>query len=251
MKIVADLHTHSIASTHAYSTVDELCAAAARRGLTALALTDHAPSLPDSPHLWHFSGLKRLPGSIHGIRLLSGVEINVTDTAGTLDLPDKLAGSLNFVIASMHRVVFPPASPEEHTEAWLNMARHPLVDCLGHTGQPEFPFDIEAVVSVCKETGTLIEINEASFSVRKDSIEQCRKIAGLCKKTETPIVVNSDAHSAYAVGDMRLSLLMLKELEFPSELVVNASVYSLREYFLKRKHMDIFPEDENIRGFWD
>ena len=49
MKILVDTHTHTIASDHAYSTVLENAAAAARAGLEALAVTDHTPPLTDAP----------------------------------------------------------------------------------------------------------------------------------------------------------------------------------------------------------
>lgn len=60
-RVVADLHCHTIASTHAYSTVTELAKAASERGLLAIACTDHGPAAPDSPHIWHFGNLDVLP----------------------------------------------------------------------------------------------------------------------------------------------------------------------------------------------
>ena len=70
MKIEADLHTHSVASGHAYSTISELALAAAERGLKMIAITDHGPAIPGGPHLYHFSNLKVLPEYLHGVRLL-------------------------------------------------------------------------------------------------------------------------------------------------------------------------------------
>ena len=46
MKIIADTHAHTLASGHAYSTIREMAAAARKRGLKALALTEHAPEMP-------------------------------------------------------------------------------------------------------------------------------------------------------------------------------------------------------------
>ena len=251
MRIVADLHTHSLASTHAYSTVDEICAAAARRGLSAVALTDHAPGMPDSPHEWHFSSLRRLPQTIHGVRFLSGAEVDVTDLEGTLNLPPRILSTLDFVIASMHAVLFPPRTADEHTQAWLAMTQSPYVDCLGHMGQPDFPFDIERVVRACRDSGTLIEINNASFLIRRGSEKHCRDIALACKKHECPVVVTSDAHTAYDVGDWQQVRAVLSEIDFPEELVINSSVSRLSEYFLQRKHKEIFPESGRDNAYWD
>ena len=42
MEFKFDLHTHTIASGHAYSTVQEMAKAAADRGLELLGITEHA-----------------------------------------------------------------------------------------------------------------------------------------------------------------------------------------------------------------
>ena len=60
-RIIADLHTHTLASTHAYSSVTEMIRAAAEKGLYAIALTDHARTMPGAPREWYFSSLHELP----------------------------------------------------------------------------------------------------------------------------------------------------------------------------------------------
>ena len=50
--IIADLHTHSLASTHAYSTIREMVDSAAEKGLKAIAITDHARTMPGAPGPW-------------------------------------------------------------------------------------------------------------------------------------------------------------------------------------------------------
>ena len=44
MKIIADLHTHTLVSEHAYSTVNEMVQSAKEKGFLALAITDHGPA---------------------------------------------------------------------------------------------------------------------------------------------------------------------------------------------------------------
>ena len=46
MKLVLDPHTHTIASTHAYSTLTENVRHAAQIGLELIGITDHAPAMP-------------------------------------------------------------------------------------------------------------------------------------------------------------------------------------------------------------
>src|SRR5512147_279644 len=102
MKIVADMHTHTIASGHAYSTLNELAAEAARKGLLAIAITDHGPALPGGPHMYHFGAMRFFPESISGIRIFRGVEANILDPKGTLDLPEPYLKKLDFVMAGLH-----------------------------------------------------------------------------------------------------------------------------------------------------
>ena len=57
MQIIADTHTHTLASTHAFSTILENAGAASQAGLAYLGWTDHASSMTDAPHIWHFGNM--------------------------------------------------------------------------------------------------------------------------------------------------------------------------------------------------
>ena len=80
MQLIADLHTHTLCATHAYHTLDEMAAAAKDCGYRALAITDHAPAMPDAPHRWHFENPTALPRTIGDVIMLYGAEANVVDT---------------------------------------------------------------------------------------------------------------------------------------------------------------------------
>jgi putative hydrolase len=74
MQMIADLHTHTLCATHAYNTFTEMAAAAKEIGYCALAVTDHAPAMPDSPHAWHFQNWSAMPREIGGVVMLYGAE---------------------------------------------------------------------------------------------------------------------------------------------------------------------------------
>ena len=99
LNIIADMHTHTLASTHAYSTITENCRSAAEKGIRIVAMTDHYGDMPDSPHLWHFENLKILPRTICGVTVLKGVEANIINDEGELDMPRKTLESLEWVVA--------------------------------------------------------------------------------------------------------------------------------------------------------
>ena len=70
MQFVADLHVHTVASGHAYSTVAEIARVAADKGLALIALTDHGPAMPGGPHAYHFSNQTAIPDVLFGLRVL-------------------------------------------------------------------------------------------------------------------------------------------------------------------------------------
>ena len=70
IRLEADLHVHTVASGHAYSTVEEITREAARRGLTLVGITDHGPGLPGGAHQYHFWNLRILPEVLNGVRIL-------------------------------------------------------------------------------------------------------------------------------------------------------------------------------------
>ena len=57
MRFTLDTHTHTIASGHAYNTIDEMAVYAAGQGVTHLAITDHAPKMPGSAGVLYFSNM--------------------------------------------------------------------------------------------------------------------------------------------------------------------------------------------------
>lgn len=223
MKILADFHCHTIASVHAYSSIRENIDAAKGLGLLALGITDHGYKMPEGPALSFFKSLSALPDHVEGLRLLKGVEANIMDFNGTLDMPEECLEKLDYAIASFHQQCLVPGTAEDHTKAYLAVAENPSVRFIGHPGTPEYAFDYERVLPVFKKNGKIVEINSHTFVCRRSSIANCRRIAELCKKYEVPIAVNSDAHSEWQLGAFDEALAMLEEIDFPEELVVNSS----------------------------
>lgn len=85
MKIELDVHTHTIASGHAFSTLQEMAHAAAEKGLKVLGITEHSPGIPGSCDPIYFRNLHVVPRQMYGIELLLGAEINILDGEGNLD----------------------------------------------------------------------------------------------------------------------------------------------------------------------
>ncbi|MGN0550536.1 MAG: phosphatase [Acutalibacteraceae bacterium] len=235
MRIIADTHTHTIASTHAYSTAQEMIKAASEQGLYAIALTDHSYDMPGAPGTWYFDNLRAIPEEMYGVRVLRGAEANVVDYTGRLDLPEYLQKSLEWIVASIHRDTLKdePPTVERCTQLWLNICKNPYVRVIGHSGNEDYKYDYEKVIPEFGKNGKLVEINNASFKVRQKSLYNCIEIAKICKKYSVPVVVNSDAHFSTAVGRVDDALSILKEIDFPRELIINSSKEKLKAYIEK------------------
>ncbi len=223
----ADLHVHTLASGHAYSTIGEIAQEAARKGVKLVGMSDHGPALPGGPHPYHFAALRFVPEFLHGVRVLRGIEANILGE-GRLDLDDELLGRLDLVMAGFHEDCgFDDRGRDANTRAVLAQMENPRVKVIVHPGNPNFPLDYEAVAGGGARTRTALEINNSSFSVsRKGSEANCREIIRQCARFGTPVAVGSDAHIAQGVGEFGDSLRELAAAGVAWEQVVNRTVGS-------------------------
>ena len=224
MKFVADMHTHTIACTHAYSTITENAGAAAERGLSYIAMTDHSVMMPDSPHEWHFCNMRVIPDFLYGVRIIKGIEADIISFDGKLDVNEYIYDNVDFMVASMHGPCMPFGTEEQITNAYLGVLDNPKVFVLGHTDSPEYPFDVERVTKACKEKKVAIEFNVSRFRSNRSIQRLKHLILPVCAKTGCSIIVNSDAHFHDKVGDFDKAVALLKEIDFPNELVLNADI---------------------------
>jgi putative hydrolase len=205
MRIQVDLHVHTVASGHAFSTVAEIAREANLRRLRAVGIADHGPALPGGPHLYHFSCLRFLPRSMEGVRILRGVEANLLDLKGTIDVPRELADRLDYVMVGFHDGCgVKPGSTRRNTRALIAAMGNPRVKVLTHPGNPAFPVDAPELVAAAAARGVALEINNASFNqVRRGSLESCSSIAGEVARAGATVCLSSDAHVATQVGEVK------------------------------------------------
>lgn len=233
LKSIAETHCHTVASSHAYSTILENACYASKAGMYALAITEHGPTMPDAPYFWYFDNLKVVDRVLNGVIILRGAEANIIDFDGNIDLNKKSLGVLDWVIASFHNPVCAPSTIEDHTKAYVNIAKNPDVTVIGHCGHPSYVFDYEKGVKAFKEYDKIVEINAASFVVREGSKKNCAEIAKLCKKYRVPVVVSADAHFATRIGKVQPALDCLDEIDFPEELILNTDKDRFKEAIKK------------------
>ena len=227
MKIELDMHTHTVASGHAYSTLQEMARAGAEKGLKLLGITEHTPGIPGTCDPIYFRNLHVVPRQMYGIDLMLGAEINILDGKGTLDADEALMKKLDIRIAGIHLLCYEQGTIEENTYGMLQAIRHPYIQIISHPGDGTAQLHFEPMVLAAKECGTLLEINNSSLKPARGKLDARTnnwEILRLCKQYEVPVILGSDAHISFDIANYQYIYELLQETEFPEELIVNRSV---------------------------
>lgn len=222
-----DLHTHTIASGHAYNTINEMIRSASEKKVTLLGITEHGPAMPGSTNKYYFQNLNILEREKYGVHILYGAELNIVDYNGTTDLDERSWRDLDYCIASLHYNCLTPGTQKENTFALLHAMEHPKVHIIGHPDDGHFPLDYELLVKEAKSHHVLLELNNSSFNpkgFRMHARENDVEVLRLCEKYDMPIIINSDAHREEDVASFSFARTLIADLNFPQELIVNNSL---------------------------
>lgn len=235
---LSDLHTHSIASGHGTScTISQMAKKASQKGLKLLGITDHGPATLAAGTPSYFRSLTFSPKKRFGIDLLYGVELNILDTDGSVDLEEDLLSKLDYAIASMHTPNFKSRSRLENTTAFVNAMKNPHVKILGHCDNPTYPVDYDTIISCAKENGVLLEINEASlapYGYRGDTRSNNLEILTYCQKYNVPLLLSSDSHGIAHIGDFTYASDFIHQFMFPEHLIYNNQLPKLKVFLQTR-----------------
>lgn len=227
MKPLFDLHTHSISSGHAYSTISELTLFAFKNGLSAVGCSDHGPGMPGGAHPFHFINMTVMPRTLNDVFLLRGIEANVMNLNGDLDVEERVLKKVDYVICSLHTPCVQSGDAEENTDALINVMKKTNVKIIGHPDDPRFPLNYPRLVAAAKVHDIWLEINNSSLrpdTARKNAEVNTRILLEECKKQQVTVVLGSDAHYAGQVGDFSLVMVLIEELAFPETLIANLNI---------------------------
>ena len=189
MRPLLDIHTHTIMSGHAYSTLHEMAQTAKDKGLQILGITEHAPSIP-----------------------------------GTCDLDEFYYRQMDIRIAGIHSLCWQGGNAEENTQGMVNAIRNPWIHIISHPGDGTAELIFEPIVEEAQRHHTLLEINSSSLNPirhKEQAIANNLKILNLCKQLEVPVILGSDAHISFDIANYQYALPLLKEVDFPEKLVMN------------------------------
>ena len=236
MKTLLDIHTHTVASGHAYSTISDMAKSASEKGLQILGITEHTEGIPGTCHPIYFLNIHVVPREMFGVELMLGAEINIIDYKGTIDLAETYLQLLDHRIAGIHSLCYNPGTIDENTSAMIGAISNPWINIISHPGDGTALLEFEPIVKAAKDSGTLLEINNSSLDKRRNKIHARNnnlEILRLCKKYNHPVILGSDAHIASAIADYDNIYELLNETEFPEELTLNDKPDKFKSFCVK------------------
>ncbi|MFF4224309.1 DNA polymerase/3'-5' exonuclease PolX [Streptomyces abikoensis] len=203
--IRGDLHTHTDL-TDGLASLEDMVTAAARRGYSYYAVTDHAPDLymqrmTDAKILAQRERVRELDGKHRRMRLLHGAELNIGPD-GEVDWPGEFLAGFDLCVASVHSHF--NQSRAELTRRLVRACENPHVSVIGHPTtrllgkRPGIDADFDAVFEACARTGTALEIN-----AHPERIDLCDEDILRAKRYGVKFAVNTDAHSTTHLPYMR------------------------------------------------
>ncbi len=242
MRVFADYHTHTRFS-HGKGTVMDNVRAAARKGLEAVAITDHGPANLFGLGVRSLAAfddiaeeVEKARAAFPGVRVLMGVEANIIDTHGGLDVPADVLERMNIVLAGHHLMVrgrtvsdswklagrnfvarwsrsLAERARVDNTKSLIEAVRRNRVDVVTHPGL-HVSIDTEELARECARVGTALEINAKHAHLDVEFVKvAARQGASFC--------IDSDAHSPDQVGEFGRALEVAIRAGLDPERIIN------------------------------
>jgi DNA polymerase (family 10) len=232
---IGDFHVHTTVSGDGRSSIEEVIAAALRRGYRAIALTDHAEGTLSGAARPAFlaqrariKALKEQMGD--AIQLLHGVELNI-GAEGDLDWDNEFRAQFDWCLASVHDHFGLDRAAQ--TRRIVKAMEDPKVRMIGHLSarmigaRPPIELDLDEIFAAAERTGTALEINGGL--PRLDlSVESLRRARG----RNVTFVLTSDAHHATELERVRYAALNAQRAWVDADRVVNAGPPERLDAFL-------------------
>lgn len=251
-RMIYDIHTHTIFS-HGKGTIEDNVKAAIKKGLSEIGIADHGPG-----HLTYGvkrgsfpimrEEIRRLTPLYPEIRITLGVEANIINSSGALDLLKEEWSYLDFVLAGYHYGIFgeqPVRALKTHlvnfivthttgrkvrwgigrgernqrrinTDLVIKALYENDIKVLTHPGD-KGAFDLKPIAEACRETGTLMEISTWHEAPMNEELAHLAKM-------DVQFIISSDAHTPDRVGTFEPGLARALSSGIDPERIVNVEV---------------------------
>ena len=237
MKILADYHTHTVYS-HGKGSIEDNVKVAIEKGIKTLGISDHgykhiAYGVKMDSIFKMREEIDKLNDKYSEIDILLGMECNILDSYGNIDMNDKVREVLDYVMAGYHFASTPTSiksilnhcnnyliknekSKEYNTKSLINAMKQNNIFIITHPGDKGDVY-IEEVAKIAKDTNTRLEINSSHGFL---NVEQLNKIKDIGNK----FIIGSDAHIPKNVGNFERAINIVKESNIDFSKIENINI---------------------------
>ena len=227
-----DFHVHSLFSQCGLHTILELLEKARALGLKGLALTDHGPTLGGKLNSVFF---ERFKSPFREVVLLKGIECNILDKDGTIDLPESFLPFLDIVLLGIHPNTPEGLSRTEYTEMLISaMEKNACIDIITHPNDSHYPVDYCILAREAARRGVALELNNSRILYSRTGIDETLLFLRACKEERCFVAVCSDTHALHELGLDESVRPLLESVRFPKELIVTESAFSAFDFVKSR-----------------
>jgi len=237
IRVFADYHTHTVYS-HGMGSIRENVEAAIEAGLEKIGIADHGyMHLGFGVRYENFdlmrNEIERLKTEYREIEILLGVEANILDIEGRIDVDEHIRDIVDYVMAGYHFGSRPThmvrgsmnhalnyikplnhLSKEYNTRALVNAMKRNEIFIISHPGA-KASIDLDRVAKAAIETDTALEINSSHGHL---SLEELLQI----KDTGVKFAIGSDAHRPSDVGDFTDALQRVEKAGISQQQIINS-----------------------------
>jgi len=235
--IRGDLHVHTNWSD-GEETIEAMAKAAKQRGYEYLGICDHskrlriAKGLDETRLQEQIETIRNLKKTLRGIRVLSGIEVDIL-ADGSLDLADEVLAETDLVVASIHygRKV----SETEMTNRIIQAMKNPYVDVIGHPlgrivgRRSAYQVNLNELFQAAKQHKVALEINALERLDLPDTAARAAQEFGV------KLVINTDAHNCAQLDAIIYGVAMARRGWVTPDSVINT--FSLKKLEKTLKHI--------------
>ncbi len=236
-KILGDFHSHTVFS-HGKGTIEDNVKKAIEKGLKAIAITDHGfgqkfAGITPKSFLEMRKEVERLKPIYPQIKILLGVEANIINKDGKVDLTKEQEEMMDLILCGFHMSatewkikslfeMVPQAilwkmgsrsswQREINTKTYLNVIENYPIDVLTHPGHT-LDVNYLDIGNACANKDTYIEISSRHKIPTDDALLELLK-------TDVKFIINSDAHKVNEIGEYDYALYLMNKYKLQDRVV--------------------------------
>jgi DNA polymerase (family 10) len=235
--VKGDLHVHTDWSD-GHDSIEAMALAAREIGYSYIAITDHsggraiAHGLSAERLREQINEVKRIDEKLDGIRVLSGIEVDIK-ADGSLDMPPELLAELDVVIGAVHSGM--TQKEEKMTARVIQAIENPLVDIIAHPTcrligeRSPVDVDMEAVFKAAAKNKKALEINTMPnrLDLKDVHIKRARELGVM-------LTLGTDAHSSAQLLLMRFGVSVARRGWCKVDHIVNTRPVEELPAFIRR-----------------